>query len=68
MNKRDLLVSTQLGLQFALTVCLAGLAGYWADKKLGTLPLFTIILAIAGFVAAMYYVIKEASKKGKKND
>ncbi|WP_424245511.1 F0F1-type ATP synthase assembly protein I [Elusimicrobium posterum] len=66
--KKDLLVSTQLGLQFALTICLFGGAGYFIDKKLGTLPLFLIILSTAGFAAGMYYVVTAAKKKVKQND
>jgi len=69
MNKHDLLISTQLGLQFALAVCLFGLLGWWADTKLATFPVLTIIMLFIGFAAGLYYIIKAAAaKKGKKND
>ncbi|WP_041691288.1 AtpZ/AtpI family protein [Elusimicrobium minutum] len=68
MNKKDFLISTQLGMQFAITVCLFGGAGYWADKKLGTLPLFLIVLSSVGFAAGLYFIIKAAQEKVQKDD
>jgi len=65
MNKRDLLVSTQLGLQFALTVCIFGAAGWFIDKKFAYFPVFTIIFLVLGFALGMYYIIASAVKKGK---
>jgi len=68
MKKEYLITSTQLGLQFALTICLFGAAGYFVDKKFAFYPIFTIFFLFLGFAAALYLVIKEADKKGKKND
>jgi len=68
MNKKDFLISTQLGLQFALAVCIFGAAGYFIDKHFGKFPLFTVIFLILGFAAALYFVIKTAVQKGKKDD
>lgn len=65
MNKNDLIVSTQLGLQFALTLCLFTGAGYWVDKKLNSSPVFLIGLGFAGFAAGIYYVVKAAGRKVK---
>jgi len=66
MDKRDLLVSTQLGLQFALSVCIFGAIGYFIDKKTGIFPLFTLVFLVAGFAFGIYIIITAAKKK--KND
>ena len=68
MNKRDFLISTQLGLQFALTICLFGLGGWWADNKFHIFPVLTVVMLFLGFAAALYIVMKAAAQKGKKND
>ena len=67
MKKEDLITSTSLGIQFALTLCLFTGIGYWFDKKFGTSPLFLILLGFVGFGAGMYYVIRSARVKVKKN-
>lgn len=36
------------GITFALTLTGAALLGFWADRRLGTLPLFTIVGTFAG--------------------
>ncbi len=36
------------GITFALTLTGAALLGFWADRRLGTLPLFTIIGTFLG--------------------
>jgi hypothetical protein len=37
-----------VGITFALTVTGAALAGVWLDRRLSTLPLFTVVLTLAG--------------------
>ena len=66
MKKHDLLVSTELGLRFAITVCAFGAIGYFIDKKFALFPVFTVVLAVLGFAAGMYYIITSATKKGNK--
>ncbi len=54
---RDMNQSTG-GYELILSGVLFALAGLWLDKRLGTVPLFTIVLAIVGFggaVANVYY-------------
>ncbi len=54
---RDMNQSTG-GYELILSGVLFSLAGLWLDKRLGTVPLFTIVLAIVGFggaVANVYY-------------
>jgi F0F1-type ATP synthase assembly protein I len=40
----------------------AGL-GYFADRRLGTSPTFTLILGAAGFAAGIYEVIRRLTGK-----
>ena len=63
MNKKDFAVSTRLGLQFALILAIFTGAGFWLDKKLGTLPLMLAVLGAAGFATGMYYLIKKSGVK-----
>ena len=47
-----------LGMTLAVTV-LAGLGGgYWLDNRLGTRPVFLLIGAALGVVAALYHFFK----------
>lgn len=46
------------GFELVLSGVIFCLAGLWLDKRLGTVPLFTIVLAVVGFggaVANIYY-------------
>lgn len=47
-----------LGVQFTATVGLLALAGYWLDRKLGTLPLFLLAGVLVGFLGAMYSIVR----------
>lgn len=37
-----------VGITFALTLTGAALAGFWLDRRLGTVPLFTLVGTFAG--------------------
>lgn len=52
MNK--LLRSSHLGIQFVLVFGLLTFLGFFADQKLGTLPLFLLLGVAVGFAAAFY--------------
>jgi ATP synthase protein I len=43
-----------LGLQFAGSLCLFGLLGWWLDRRLGTTPWLLILLIFVGAGAAFY--------------
>jgi F0F1-type ATP synthase assembly protein I len=45
-------------------VLLGGFWGYWLDGKVGTRPLFAILLGAAGFAAGIAAVIRRVSKSG----
>lgn len=49
-----LLRTSHLGIQFVLVFGLFVFLGYFADDKLGTLPLFFLLGVLVGFAAAFY--------------
>lgn len=54
-----------LGIDFALTVVLFALLGYWLDNKYSTSPLWILILSFFGIVVAFYKFFKIVMKKRK---
>ncbi|MFN3194645.1 MAG: AtpZ/AtpI family protein [Chlorobiota bacterium] len=57
-----------LGIDFALTVLLFSLLGYWLDKTYESSPQWTLILSLFGIVVAFYKFFKVVLKKKKKKD
>ena len=49
---------TGLGFQLAATLGIMGWLGYWIDNRLGTLPLFLVILLLAGLFGSIYLLLK----------
>jgi F0F1-type ATP synthase assembly protein I len=43
-----------LGFEFAATVVVGVISGYYVDGYLGTAPLFTLLLTLAGMGGALY--------------
>ena len=59
-------VAMQLGFSIALPLILFIVLGIFADKKLGTLPLFTIagiLLAMVVSIMEIYQIIKSTQRK-----
>jgi ATP synthase protein I len=54
-----------LGIQLAASLFLFVWVGQWADRKLGTGGVLTILAALLGFGATMYSVIRSLNKEGK---
>jgi ATP synthase protein I len=52
-----------LGVQLAASVLLFVWVGQWADRKLGTGGLVTILAALLGFGGTMYWVIRSLTRK-----
>ena len=52
-----------LGVQLAVTLVVFVLAGQWADRKLGTGGIITIVAAFLGFGGTMYSLIRTLNKK-----
>jgi Putative F0F1-ATPase subunit Ca2+/Mg2+ transporter len=53
-----------LGLQLAVSLLLFVWLGQWADRKLGTGGVLTILAALAGFGGTMYSVIRKLNREG----
>lgn len=53
-----------LGIQLAVSLLVFVWAGQWADRKLGTGGLLTILAALLGFGGTMYSVIRKLNKEG----
>lgn len=55
------------GITFAIAVALWALGGVWVDRRLGTMPLFTLIGTIGGmFLAGAWLVqrVRAGERKG----
>jgi F0F1-type ATP synthase assembly protein I len=52
-----------LGVQLAVTLVVFVFVGQWADRKLGTGGILTIVAAFLGFGGAMYSLIRSLNKK-----
>ena len=52
-----------LGIQLAVILVVFVLAGQWADRKLGTGGLITILAAFLGFGGTMYSLIRTLNRK-----
>jgi F0F1-type ATP synthase assembly protein I len=55
-----------MGLELAIYIVVFTFLGYWLDGKLGTLPVFTILLALTGLFGGFYKFFKRASKINNK--
>jgi F0F1-type ATP synthase assembly protein I len=55
-----------LGIQFAVTIVLAALAGIWLDRRLGASPAFVIIMVMGGAALGFWSMYRQATKKGGK--
>ena len=64
---QDQLQIASLGTEFALTEILGAAAGYWLDKKLGTLPWCLVGGVIVGFALGLWRVIDVARHANKEN-
>lgn len=51
-----------LGIQFSASVLLFVFAGVWLDKRINTLPLFTLIGLFGGFAVGVYFLWREAKE------
>jgi F0F1-type ATP synthase assembly protein I len=65
---RQIGILTSIPILLVVGPFLGYLAGHWLDGKLGTEPIFTIILLILGFIASgreTYEMIKKAGRDMK---
>jgi ATP synthase protein I len=54
-----------LGIQLAASLFVFVWVGQWADRKLGTGGVLTILAALLGFGVTMYSVIRSLNKESK---
>jgi F0F1-type ATP synthase assembly protein I len=52
-----------LGVQLAVSLVVFVFIGQWADKKLGTGGILTIVAAFLGFGGTMYSLIRSLNRK-----
>ncbi|HEX6104638.1 MAG TPA: AtpZ/AtpI family protein [Gemmatimonadales bacterium] len=52
-----------LGIQLAVSLVVFVLAGQWADRKLGTGGILTVVAAFLGFGGTMYSLIRALNRK-----
>ena len=57
-----------LGIQLAVTLVVFVFAGRWADQKLGTGSLLTIVGAFVGFGGTMYSLIRQLNRQDRDED
>ena len=58
-----------LGVQLAVSLLVFVLAGQWADRKLGTNGIVTMVAAFVGFGGTMYSLIRTLNRQdGSKQD
>ncbi len=62
--KLDLARYAGLGAQFAATLAVLTLGGYWLDGRLGTLPLFLLIGVLLGSVGGTIAIVKKVPPAG----
>jgi len=55
-----------LGLDFAITIGLFALLGYWLDGKYNSSPAWILSLSLFGIIVAFYKFFKVVLKKKKK--
>ena len=52
-----------LGVQIAVSLLVFVWIGNWADRRLGTGGLLTVVAAFVGFGATMYWLIRSLGRK-----
>lgn len=53
---------TEIGFSLLVTTLIGVLVGYWADRQLGTLPIFVIVGFLAGAGAGTMIIYRLVSK------
>jgi hypothetical protein len=57
-----------LGVQLAVSLLVFVLVGQWADRKLGTGGVLTILAAFLGFGGTMYSLIRSLNRKDREGE
>jgi F0F1-type ATP synthase assembly protein I len=48
-----------IGIQFALSIVLFAFAGVWLDKRLGTSPIFVLLLVLGGAGVGFWSMVRK---------
>jgi F0F1-type ATP synthase assembly protein I len=48
-----------IGIQFAVSIVLFAFAGVWLDKRLGTSPIFILLLVLGGGALAFWTMVRK---------
>jgi len=67
MNVKGILIASSFAFEAMIIVGIFTLAGYFLDKWLHTLPVFTLIFILIGVFGGIYNVIKKINKVEEKN-
>jgi ATP synthase protein I len=52
---------------FVAGIVIGGGAGYWIDARLGTSPLFLLVLGVLGFAAGLREILRRLSRDEQDN-
>jgi hypothetical protein len=52
-----------LGVQLAVTLVVLMLLGQWADRKLGTGGIVTVVAVLLGFAGTLYSLVRQLNRK-----
>ncbi|PYU32285.1 MAG: ATPase F0F1 [Acidobacteria bacterium] len=64
---RQLAFALELPFFPVVGVVLGGALGYWLDGKIGTRPLFALLLGAGGFAAGIAAVIRRVSRQDQQS-
>ena len=68
-SKRNILLRySSVGMEFILTIGLLLAGGVWLDRRLGSMPAFTLAGVALGFVVALVRLIREARQLQRRED
>lgn len=59
---------SHLGITYAAAIIVYGLGGWWLDKKLGCLPLFTMVGVALGAVGGFIWIYREVMRAQARED
>jgi F0F1-type ATP synthase assembly protein I len=65
--ERQYLRFAGVGVQYALTILILTLAGIWLDDKLGTAPLFLVVLLLLAFIGATWSLVHQVLGPDKRD-
>jgi uncharacterized membrane protein YqjE len=52
-----------LGVQLAVTLVVLVLLGQWADRKLGTGGIVTVVVVLLGFAGTLYSLVRQLNRR-----